>query len=93
MLNSAIRELAASSSSARIAAGLFKETVQIWDLNSREIICEFPTVFCSGAGNLSISPFGEILVTGLSKSLGKVAAYDIPSGGKLWEQRVLFQSL
>lgn len=92
MLASAIRELAASSNPVRIAAGFFSKTVQIWDLNSREMTCEFPTVFCSGAKNLAISPVGGTLVVGLSKSNGKVIAYEIPGGRKLWEQSVIYPS-
>jgi WD40 repeat protein len=85
MLASAIRELSASINSQWIAAGYFEKTIQIWDPNSRERISEFPTVFSSGAKNLALAPDGKRLVAGLSRPRGKVAAYEVPSGRKLWD--------
>ena len=87
---SAIRELAASPNSTWIAAALFEKTVQIWDLKSQTRAAEFPTVFCSGAYNLALAPFGRVLVAGLSQSRGCVAAYDVPSGKKIWEQKIVY---
>ncbi len=92
MLASAIRELASSKHSTLIAAALFEKTVQIWDLTSREKISEFPTLYCSGAHNLLLSPDGETLVAGVSGRGGKVAAYEVPGGKKLWERKVVYGS-
>lgn len=92
MLASAIRELVSSKNSMLIAAAFFKKTVQIWDLKSEEIISEFPTVFCTGARNLALAPLGGPLIVGSSKDRGNVAAYEVPSGRMLWEQRLLYPS-
>jgi WD40 repeat protein len=92
MIASAIREFAASTNPIYVAAAFLEETVQIWDLKSCERIGEIPTIFCSGATNLAIAPTGGVLVAGLSKSRGSVAAYDIPNGKKIWEQRFVYPS-
>lgn len=92
MRASAIRELAASKSPQWVAAAFFERTVQIWDLKAQEKISEFPTVFCMGAKNLAFAPLGGILVAGLSTPRGRVAAYEVPSGKKLWEQRLVYPS-
>lgn len=92
MKASAIRELASSKNSTLIAAGFFKETVQIWDLKLEESVGEFPTVFCTGAKNLALAPLGGPLVVGSSKDRGNVAAYEVPSGRVLWEQRLPYPS-
>jgi hypothetical protein len=93
MLDSAIRELATSKDPVWIAAALFEKTVQIWDLPSQEKISEFPTVFCSGARNLALAPDAGIVATGLSETAGEVAAYEVPTGKKLWEQKLIYPSL
>jgi hypothetical protein len=49
--DSAIRELAASTASTRLAAALFERTVQIWDVKSGERIAEFDTVYSSEVGD------------------------------------------
>src|SRR5579862_2302523 len=93
MLASAVRELAVSNNPQWVAAAFFEKTIQIWDTKSRKKISEFPTIFCMGARNLASAPLGGILVVGLSTPTGKVAAYEIPSGRKLWEQRIVYPSL
>jgi hypothetical protein len=90
MFASAIRELAASNNPKWIAAALFQKTIQIWDVESRQKIGEFPAEFCTGARNLALAPSGGILVTGLSTEHGKIAAYEVPSGRKIWEQRLVY---
>jgi hypothetical protein len=91
MLASTIREMSVSEKSACLAAAYFETMIQIWDLQSRTMINEFPTIFCSGARNLAIAPGANVLVTGLSEGQGqgKVAAYEVPSGRLLWEHRGL----
>ncbi len=92
MLASAIRELAVSNDSQRIAAAFFDKTIQIWDIESQKNISEFSTIFRMGAKNLAFSPLGEILIVGLSNPRGRVAAYEVSSGKKLWEQRFVHPS-
>src|SRR5215469_1292693 len=93
MLASAIRELAASNNPQWVAAAFFEKSVQIWDSKSQKKITEFPTIFCMGARNLAFDPLGGILVAGLSTPRGRVTAYEVPSGKKLWEQRIVYPSL
>ena len=92
MFASAIRELATSNNPQWVAAAFFERTIQIWDLKSQEKINEFQTVFCTGANNLALAPLGGILVAGLSRNSGRVAAYKLPSGKKIWEQRLIYPS-
>jgi hypothetical protein len=51
--------------------------------------CEFAAVYLSGARNLALAPDAGILVTGLSGASGVVAAYEVPSGKKLWQRKSL----
>lgn len=92
MKASAIRELASSKNSMLIASAFFNEIVQIWDLMSKEKVGEFSTVFSTGAKNLALAPLGRSLVAGSSKDRGCVAAYEVPSGRKIWEQRLRYPS-
>jgi hypothetical protein len=93
MLASAIRELAASKNPERIAAAYFEERIQIWDVNSQTMVSEFPTVFCSGANCMALAPDAGMIATGFSKTSGRVAAYEVRSGAKLWEQRLIYPRL
>lgn len=93
MLASAIRELAASRHPQWIAAAYFEKTVQIWDPNTQRRISEFSTVFHSGAKNLAFALDAGMLVAGLSKARGKVVAYEVPSGKKLWERKLIHPNL
>jgi WD40 repeat protein len=92
MLASAIRELAASRTPTWMAAAFFEKMIQIWDLKSQRRISEFPTIFCSGARNLALAPVGAMLVAGASTIDGEVAAYELPSGRKLWERQLVYPS-
>ncbi len=89
MIGSNISELAASKKSTLIAAAFGEKTVQVWDLKSQKAICEFAAVFVMGARNLALAPDAGILVTGLSGAHGAVAAYEVPSGKKLWDRKRL----
>lgn len=90
--SSAIRELAASENATSIAAAYFESTVQIWDWKTQKDVCEFSTLFCAGAKNLALAPDGEILATGLSRTRGTIATYEIPSGKKIWERQLAYPS-
>ena len=92
MLASAIREMAASTSSPLIAAAFFEKVVQIWDVSSLARISEFPVAFCMGAANLAIAPLGNILITGLSERSGKVIAYESMTGVEMWQQEFEYPS-
>jgi hypothetical protein len=89
MIGSNIHEIAASKNSTLIAAAFAEKTVQVWDLKSQKATCEFAAVFLMGARNLALAPDAETLVTGLSGASGVVAAYEVPSGKKLWERKRL----
>jgi hypothetical protein len=89
MIASAIHELAAARGSASIAAVFFDKKIQVWDVKSQKEICEFAAVFQTGARNLALAPNAGMLVAGLSRRLGVVAAYEIPSGKKLWQRKRL----
>jgi len=93
MVASAISELSASKTPTWVAAGYFKDAVQIWDVSSRVKVTEFPTDYCSGARNLAFAPSAQIVVAGLSTDHGKVTAYEVPSGKPLWEQKLAYPSL
>lgn len=92
MLASAIRELAASKNSLSIAAAFFESTVQVWDVRTRTMTSQFPTLFCLGARNLALAPNAATLVVGLSAAHGQVAAYEVPSGKKVWERAIAYPS-
>jgi hypothetical protein len=92
MIASAIRELSASKEPRRIAAAFFEDTVQIWDLDSRERVNELSTVFCGGARALALAPSARVLAVGRSGDTGNVAGYDAQSGRVLWQRRVAYPS-
>lgn len=89
MIASAIRELAASKNSASVAAAIFDKQVQVWDVKSQKMICEFATVFHFGGGNLAFAPDAGTLVAGVSSRAGVLAAYEIPSGKQVWQRKRL----
>lgn len=91
---SAVREISASSASARIAAALFERTVQIWDLRSGRKISEFDTVFTFGGRRLALDPSGELcFAAGWARGKnGGVACYEASSGKLLWHRADLAQT-
>lgn len=58
MIASAIRELAHSNGSNRIAAAFFEKTVQVGDVALNKNVCELSTLFCAGARTLALAPDG-----------------------------------
>jgi outer membrane protein assembly factor BamB len=92
--DSAIRELAASTASTRLAAALFERTVQIWDVKSGERIAEFDTVYSFGGRRLTIDASGELCVAaGWTRGRrGGVACYETRSGKLLWHRSDLGQT-
>jgi hypothetical protein len=59
MRASAIQTLSASNVSAKVAAAFFENTVQVWDLSTREKVAEFETVFSSGGNRLALDDAGR----------------------------------
>jgi WD40 repeat protein len=92
MLASAIRELAVAKDPLWVAAAFFEKTVQIWDLKSQVRVSEFSTVFCGGAGNLAIAPSASVLLAGLSRRRGKLAAYQLPAAELIWQRTLSYPS-
>jgi hypothetical protein len=94
MRASAIKELAASRASTRIAATFSEHTVQIWDVRTGERLAEFETVFSSGGHRVTIDPSGERCVAaGWSRgSRGGVACYIAASGALQWHRIDLRQT-
>jgi outer membrane protein assembly factor BamB len=91
MRASAIRELAASSESTRVAAAFFERRVQIWDLTTRELVKEFETVFGFGGRRLTLDAAGQKCVTA-SWNKGKrggVACYEADTGKVVWHRQDL----
>lgn len=91
MRKSAIRQLAVSCDSARLAAACFEKTVQVWDLTTREQIKEFETVFYFGGNRLAIDAVAQRCVTaGWNKGKrGGVACYETDTGKLMWHRKDL----
>lgn len=87
MIRTAIFELAAARNSPLIAAAFDETTVELWDVRSRKKTGEVRTRFASGAENLALSPDGRMLVTGLSRPGGEIAAHDTATCAELWRRK------
>lgn len=87
----AIRCLAASKDSTRIAAALFKQRVQIWDIQSGATVSDFNTVFSFGGPRLALDSSGERCVAAAWKGgrLGGVACYETATGKIVWHRHDL----
>lgn len=94
MRASAIRCLAASQNSSRIAAALFEHKIQIWDLETRTMVNEFETVFSFGGNRLALDSFGERCVAAgwTGGQRGGVACYEVATGKLLWHRPDLLQT-
>lgn len=94
MRASAIRELAASRVSTRIAAAFFEHTVQVWDVGAGERLAEFETIFSFGGCRVTMAPSGELCVAaGWTRgSRGGVACYKAASGTLQWHRTDLRQT-
>src|SRR5215467_4503045 len=94
MRASAIRYLAASRNSTRIAAALFEQKVQIWDLESRTAVREFDTVFSFGGHRLALDSLGERCVAAAWRGgqRGGVACYETTTGKLIWHRPDLRQT-
>jgi hypothetical protein len=88
MRASAIRHLATADTGMRVAAALFKHTVQIWDLTLAEKISEFNTVLDYGGRRLALSPNGESCIAAAWQKgkRGGIACYDVTRGVEVWHR-------
>jgi outer membrane protein assembly factor BamB len=86
--SSAIRCLAASKNSTRIAAALFEQRVQVWDLRSGTTVCDFNTVFSFGGSRLALDSSGERCVAAgwNGGRSGGVACYETATGKQMWHR-------
>lgn len=78
-----IRQLAASRSGRRIAAGEFERGVHILDVVSHEYICGFDTVLDAGGRRLAISADGLHCVAGAYYQKG-IVCYSTDGGDMVW---------
>ena len=101
MKASAVRCMAASNRSARVAAAFFERQVQIWDVEKAKCVNELETVFSFGGPRLSLDPPGERCIAAAWKAgtHGGVACYETNTGKLIWHrqdlrrtQRVRFSS-
>ena len=85
MTGSAIRQLAAARDVAWVCAAFVETTVQVWDVIRQQKLSEFEARYDFGANNLAMHPDGKLIVSGISRKSGTVAAYEVPSGEQLWQ--------
>jgi hypothetical protein len=88
MTASAIRHLAAARMAPRVAEGLFKHTIQLWDLHTADRLSQFNTVLDYGGRRVVLNPTGELCVaaTWTKGRHGGVACYDALTGSLLWHR-------
>ena len=88
MLDSAIRQIAASRDGTRAAAAFFSSTVQIWDLDAAECATQFQSVLDFGGHRLDLSPDGSrcVVASWRGGSDAGVACHDTMTGFQLWHR-------
>ena len=91
MRASAIQQLAVSRDATKVAAAFHEETVQIWDLTTRERIKEFETVFHFGGNRLTLDAAGQKCVAAAwnKGKRGGVACYEADTGKLIWHRQDL----
>ena len=94
MRASAIRCMAPSRRSSRVAAATFEHHVQIWDVETRAVVNEFETVFSFGGHRLTLDPLGERCIAAAWKAgkHGGVACYEANTGKLIWHRQDLRQT-
>jgi WD40 repeat protein len=90
MANYMIRHIATSINGMRLATAEFEHTVQIWDLQYREKICEFQSILDFGGSRLAISENGSYCAAGAYNIYG-IATYDAKNGNLTWQRKDLKQ--
>lgn len=83
-----IRHIATSFSGQTIALAEFEKRVQIFDINSLQIMSEFDTILDFGGQRLAISEDGKICICGCWERHG-ICAYETKTGNLLWQRKDL----
>ena len=83
-----IRHIATSFNGQTIALAEFKKRVQIFDINSLEVISEFDTILDFGGRRLAISEDGKICICGCWERHG-ICAYETKTGKIVWQRKDL----
>ncbi len=86
MVGSAIREMAAAHTVPLVCSAFDESTIQVWDLSIQQKTGEFTAWFAFGAQNLAVHPGGKFVVTGVSKTNGRITSYEMPTGKPMWHQ-------
>jgi outer membrane protein assembly factor BamB len=88
MKSSAIRHLAVSPRSTKLAAGFSERMVQIWNLSTRKKIIEFETTLSFGGWRLALDPAGGLCATAAWEGgkRGGIACYEAESGRLVWKR-------
>jgi WD40 repeat protein len=94
MKASAIRCMAASKRSSRLATVASEGQVQIWDVETRELLQEFASVFSFGGNRLTLDPLGQRCIAAAWNPgrHGGVACYDANTGKLIWQRQDLRQT-
>ena len=83
-----IRQIATSFNGQTIALAEFEKRVQIFDINSLEVISEFDTILDFGGQRLAISEDGKICICGCWERHG-ICAYETKTGKIVWQRKDL----
>jgi hypothetical protein len=94
MRASAIRCMAASNRSSRVAAAYFERRLQIWDAEKAKCLNEFATFFSFGGFRLTLDPLCErcIAAAWQAGTRGGVARYETNTGKRIWYRQDLRQT-
>jgi WD40 repeat protein len=83
-----IRHIATSFNGQIIALAEFEKRVQIFDINSQQVISEFDTILDFGGRRLAISEDGNICICGCWERHG-ICAYETKTGKLIWQRKDL----
>src|SRR5579863_3587972 len=94
MRASAVRCMADSKQSSRIAVAMFERRVQMWDVETGAMVNEFETVFSFGGHRLTLDSLGERCIAAAWKAgkRGGVACYEANTGRLIWHRQDLRQT-
>lgn len=83
-----IRHISTSFNGHTIALAEFEKRVQIFDINSLQVIAEYDTILDFGGQRLAISEDGKICICGCWEKHG-ICAYEAKTGKLLWQRKDL----
>jgi WD40 repeat protein len=83
-----IRHISTSFSGLTIALAEFEKRVQIFDINSLQVIAEYDTILDFGGQRLAISEDGKICICGCWERHG-ICAYEAKTGKLIWQRKDL----